>query len=56
MTQQTATDDLFEQALQGLRDAMTGLRFGTVALTVHDGQLVQIDITEKKRLTFKPRS
>jgi hypothetical protein len=39
-----------EESLAGVREALTGLRFGTVALTVHEGRVVQIDVTEKKRL------
>lgn len=32
-----------------VRQALSGLRFGAVQLTVHDGRLVQIDVTEKRR-------
>lgn len=39
-----------EESLASVREALTGLRFGTVALTVHEGRVVQIDVTEKKRL------
>ena len=39
-----------EDSLASVREALTGLRFGTVVLTVHEGRLVQIDVTEKKRL------
>jgi len=39
-----------EASLASVRDALTGRNFGTVALTVHEGRVVQIDITEKKRL------
>ena len=33
-----------------MRAALQDLRYGAVALTVHEGRVVQIDITEKKRL------
>ena len=33
-----------------VREALSGLRFGSVSLTVHEGRVVQIDVTEKKRL------
>lgn len=33
-----------------VRDALSRLRFGSIQLTVHEGRLVQIDITEKTRL------
>jgi len=39
-----------EESLASVREALTGLRFGMVALTVHEGRVVQIDVTEKKRL------
>lgn len=32
-------------------DALAKLRFGGIQLTVHDGKLVQIDITERKRFS-----
>jgi hypothetical protein len=33
-----------------IRDALSRLRFGAIQLTVHEGKLVQIDVTEKTRL------
>jgi len=39
-----------EESIASVREALTGLRFGTVLLTVHEGRVVQIDVTEKKRL------
>ena len=30
-------------------DALNSLRFGAIQLTVHEGKLVQVDITERKR-------
>lgn len=41
---------LLDESLASVREALSGLKFGTVALTVHEGRVVQIDITEKKRL------
>ena len=41
-----------EESLASVREALFGLRFGTVSVTVHEGRVVQIDVTEKKR--FKP--
>ncbi|MGY6637744.1 MAG: YezD family protein [Erythrobacter sp.] len=37
-------------ALEVVSEALTRLRFGAVNLVVHDGKVVQIDVTEKKRL------
>ena len=39
-----------EQELQQIRDALRGLRFGSVNVVVQDGVVVQIDRTEKRRL------
>lgn len=38
-----------ETVIVALREALNGLRFGTIALTVHDGRIVQLEITEKRR-------
>ena len=47
-------DRLLEESLANVREALSGLKYGAVSLTVHDGRVVQIDVTEKKRL--KPNS
>ncbi|QYU68742.1 YezD family protein [Leptolyngbya sp. 15MV] len=41
---------LLEESLASVREALSGLRFGTVSLTVHEGRVVQIDVTEKRRI------
>ena len=43
-------DDRRDQELQQIRDALRGLRFGSVNVVVQDGVVVQIDRTEKRRL------
>ena len=35
--------------LKALDDAVERLRFGVVQLIVHDGKVVQLDVTEKHR-------
>jgi len=35
--------------LAAIRDAIAKLRFGAVVLTVHDGRLVQMEVTERQR-------
>ncbi len=40
-----------EECLTNLREALLGLRYGSIAITVHEDRIVQIDVTEKKRLT-----
>ena len=37
-------------ALERIRDALRGLRFGTVSVIVQDGVVVQVERTEKLRL------
>ncbi|MCJ2183564.1 YezD family protein [Novosphingobium sp. 1949] len=39
-----------DQSLASVREALSGLQFGNVSLTVHEGRVVQIDVTEKRRL------
>ncbi|WP_226016755.1 YezD family protein [Novosphingobium sp. FKTRR1] len=39
-----------EESIASVREALTGLRYGSIALTIHEGRFVQIDVTEKKRL------
>ena len=41
---------LLEHSIASVREALSGLRFGSVSLTVHEGRVVQIDVTEKRRL------
>ncbi len=33
-----------------VQDALGRLRFGTIHLTIHEGKLVQVDVTERTRL------
>ena len=35
--------------LQVVADALGRMRYGVIQMTVHDGKLVQLDITERKR-------
>ena len=37
-------------ALERVRDALAGLRYGQVTVIVHDGTVVQVERTEKLRL------
>jgi len=51
--EQTLSNDatrLLEESISSVREALSGLKFGNVSLTVHEGRVVQIDVTEKKRL------
>ena len=37
-------------ALQWVRESLRDIRFGTLTLVVQDGQVVQVEKTERKRL------
>ncbi|WP_260927644.1 YezD family protein [Novosphingobium sp. 9] len=39
-----------EESLATIREALLSLRYGTISLTVHEDRVVQIDVTEKRRL------
>jgi hypothetical protein len=39
-----------DAALERVRDALRGLRFGQITLVIHDGLVVQIERTEKLRM------
>lgn len=39
------------QVLREIQTSLDGLRFGSVEITVHNGQVVQIERKEKIRLT-----
>ena len=41
----------FSEPIRAVLDALTKLRFGAIQLTVHEGKLVQVDVTERKRFT-----
>lgn len=41
---------LLPEALGVVSDALSRLRYGAIQLTVHDGRVMQIDVTERKRL------
>lgn len=42
---------LLEESLASVREALSGLKYGSISLTVHEGRVVQIDVTEKRRVT-----
>lgn len=37
--------------LEAIGAALAGLRYGEIQLTVHDGRVVQLEITEKQRFS-----
>jgi hypothetical protein len=40
-----------DAALATIRDCLENVRFGSIALTIHEGRIVQLEVTEKRRLT-----
>lgn len=36
-------------AMEIIRESLARIRFGAIQLTVHEGKLVQVDVTEKRR-------
>ena len=42
-------EDLTEKALDYVREALRGLRFGEITLLVQDGVIVQVERTERRR-------
>ncbi|WP_285710717.1 YezD family protein [Erythrobacter oryzae] len=40
-----------DAALGVVAEALARLRYGAVNLVIHDGKVVQIDVTDRKRLT-----
>lgn len=39
------------ESIQSVLDALSQIKFGSIQLTVHEGKLVQVDVTERKRFT-----
>jgi hypothetical protein len=39
-----------DEALAAVRATLHRIQFGSIAITVHEGRIVQLDITEKRRL------
>jgi hypothetical protein len=39
------------QAMDVVSEALGRLRFGTVQLTIHDGKVVQVEVTERRHFS-----
>ncbi len=46
----TKDKQVHESELQQIRHALQGLKFGQVTIVMHDGAIVQIERTEKRRI------
>lgn len=38
-----------DEAIEAIRQALETLKYGAIALTVHDARVVQLEVTEKRR-------
>ncbi|MGN6358046.1 MAG: YezD family protein [Novosphingobium sp.] len=38
-----------EEGIATIRDALSSVNYGNLVLTVHEGRVVQIDVTQRKR-------
>ena len=50
------TNGLYDEALEQVRQALAGLRFGTISVIVQDGVVIQIERTERRRLRKNERT
>lgn len=48
---ESLTEPLTSAAWEVIQGALRGLRFGQVLLVVHEGAIVQVERTERKRLS-----
>jgi hypothetical protein len=39
-----------DEAVRAIIDGINRIRFGSISITLHEGKVVQLDITEKRRL------
>jgi hypothetical protein len=46
--------ELKEQWLKRLTEQLNGISYGTVQITLHNGEIVQIDRTERTRYDVRP--
>ena len=50
MTKEIKSKNIVNDAIiKNIADAVTGLKFGTISIKVHDSKIIQIEVTEKKR-------
>jgi hypothetical protein len=50
LTEPATGEDLRDQEFTHIREAIRGLKFGSVNIIIQDGVVVQIDRTEKRRV------
>ena len=47
--------DATEEALDAIREHLNRVRFGSLSITLHDGAIVQLEVTEKHRFAPAPQ-
>lgn len=47
---------VFDEAMEQIRQALLGLRFGTISIIVQDGVVIQLERTERRRLRKNDRT
>lgn len=55
VSEQSSAPALSSEVIQRITEALSGLRFGAVEVTVHDGHIVQIERREKYRFDHRSR-
>jgi len=45
--------DLAREVIGLIRQGLADVRFGSLALTIHEGRVIQLEITEKKRFATR---
>jgi hypothetical protein len=55
-TSQHEEYSLDHEAIEAIRQALRGLRYGQIVVTVQDGVVVQVDRTERRRLRLNGRA
>lgn len=48
---ETAKQAELPEHLRHVAEALDRLRYGVIQLTVHDGKLMQVDVTERRRFS-----
>lgn len=43
-----------DERIKSILKALEGLKYGSILITVHDSNIVQIDRTEKQRFAMEP--
>ncbi len=46
-------NSLDETKVNHILSTLKGIEYGSLVITVHNGEITQIDVTEKKRFTLK---